>query len=56
MNVSVITAFNEYMQHDRKLATDVTSGKLDQWLRKCLLFTCLEILLYEAKVGNRDMQ
>lgn len=22
---------------------DVTSGKLDQWLRKCLLFTCLEM-------------
>ncbi|MBR5714713.1 MAG: hypothetical protein IKX58_08030, partial [Clostridia bacterium] len=22
---------------------DVKSGKLDQWLRKCLLFTCLEI-------------
>lgn len=23
--------------------TDVASGKLDQWLRKCLLFTCLEM-------------
>ena len=23
--------------------TDVKSGKLDQWLRKCLLFTCLEM-------------
>lgn len=22
---------------------DVASGKLDQWLRKCLLFTCLEM-------------
>ena len=23
--------------------TDVASGKLDQWLRKCLLFTCVEM-------------
>lgn len=22
---------------------DITSGKLDQWLRKCLLFTCIEM-------------
>lgn len=26
-----------------KFHTDVASGKLDQWLRKCLLFTCIEM-------------
>lgn len=26
-----------------KFYADVKSGKLDQWLRKCLLFTCLEM-------------
>lgn len=26
-----------------KFYTDVQSGKLDQWLRKCLLFTCFEM-------------
>ena len=26
-----------------RFARDVSSGKLDQWLRKCLLFTCLEM-------------
>lgn len=26
-----------------KYQADITSGKLDQWLRKCLLFTCIEM-------------
>ena len=26
-----------------RFGTDVASGKLDQWLRKCLLFTCVEM-------------
>lgn len=27
----------------KRFMADVKSGKLDQWLRKCLLFTCLEM-------------
>lgn len=27
----------------KRFKTDVKAGKLDQWLRKCLLFTCLEM-------------
>lgn len=27
----------------KRFNADVLSGKLDQWLRKCLLFTCLEM-------------
>lgn len=26
-----------------RFRADVSSGKLDQWLRKCLLFTCVEM-------------
>ena len=34
--------------------TDVASGKLDQWLRKCLLFTCLETQNHMRSFNGSD--
>lgn len=34
--------------------TDVASGKLDQWLRKCLLFTCMEMQNHMRTLTGSD--
>lgn len=37
-----------------RFKADVASGKLDQWLRKCLLFTCLEMHNHIRTLNGSD--